>query len=115
VDKKTTTLSLNLLRMISAPEGVSFILLIIASVLKRTTDFNAVPVLGMIHGMLFVVYVVLWAFAWYCTRWNVKTAALYLVLSSVPLGGFVAERKLKRELEDGVIADRARREGVVNA
>ena len=32
-----------------------------------------------------------------------------------PLGGFVAERKLKRAAEDEVIASRARREGKVNA
>ncbi|MEU5161738.1 DUF3817 domain-containing protein [Streptomyces sp. NPDC020875] len=112
MDIKTAS-SLHRLRLISAPEAVSFVLLIIASVLKRTTDFNAVPALGMIHGILFIIYVLFWLDAWNRTKWEFKTAALYFVLSVVPLGGFVAERKLKRAADDEVIAARARREGTV--
>ncbi|MEU3601989.1 DUF3817 domain-containing protein [Streptomyces sp. NPDC006798] len=113
MDIKTAS-SLHRLRLISAPEAVSFVLLIIAAVLKRTTDFNAVPALGMIHGILFIIYVLFWLDAWNRTKWEFKTAALYFVLSVVPLGGFVAERKLKRAADDEVIAARARREGTVN-
>ncbi|MFI1537482.1 DUF3817 domain-containing protein [Streptomyces anandii] len=114
MDIKTAT-ALRRLRLVSAPEAVSFILLLICSVLKRTTDFNAVPVMGSIHGVLFVLYVVFWADAWNRAKWSLKTAALYFVLSVLPTGGFFAERKLKREAEDAVIASRARREGIVNA
>ncbi|GLF94721.1 DUF3817 domain-containing protein [Streptomyces yaizuensis] len=114
MDIKTAS-SLHRLRLVSAPEAVSFILLLIASVLKRTTEFNAVPALGMIHGILFVIYVLFWADAWNRTKWDLKTAALYFVLSVLPFGGFVAERKLKRAADDAVIASRARREGVVKA
>ncbi|MFH8613741.1 DUF3817 domain-containing protein [Streptomyces sp. NPDC017979] len=113
MDIKTAS-SLHRLRLVSAPEAVSFILLMIASVLKRTTDFNAVPALGMIHGVLFIIYVLFWLDAWNRTKWDLKTAALYFVLSVLPFGGFVAERKLKRAAEDEVIASRARREGTVN-
>ncbi|EFF93127.1 MULTISPECIES: DUF3817 domain-containing protein [Streptomyces] len=114
MDIKTAS-ALRRLRLVSAPEAVSFILLLICSVLKRTTDFNGVPVMGSIHGILFVLYVLFWADAWNRTKWPAKTAALYFVLSVLPTGGFFAERKLKREAEDAVIASRARREGVVNA
>ncbi|MFI1865881.1 DUF3817 domain-containing protein [Streptomyces jumonjinensis] len=114
MDIKTAS-SLHRLRLISAPEAVSFILLLIASVLKRTTEFNAVPALGMIHGVLFILYVLFWADAWNRTKWDLKTAAVYFVLSVLPLGGFVAERKLKRAADDAVIASRARREGVAKA
>ncbi|MFE7131123.1 DUF3817 domain-containing protein [Streptomyces sp. NPDC057638] len=110
-----TAAALHRLRLVSLPEGVSFILLLIASVLKRTTDFNAVGPLGMIHGLLFVVYVLFWADSWNRTKWDLKTAALYFLLAVVPFGGFVAERKLKRAADDEVIAARARREGVVGA
>ncbi|KOV60767.1 membrane protein [Streptomyces sp. MMG1121] len=101
--------------MVSAPEAVSFLILLVCSVLKRTTDFNAVPVMGAVHGVLFVLYVLFWADAWNRTKWPLKTAALYFVLSVLPTGGFFAERKLKRAAEDEVIAARARQEGVVNA
>ena len=100
MDIKTAT-ALRRLRLVSAPEAVSFLLLLVCSVLKRTTDFNAVPVMGAVHGALFVLYVVFWADAWNRARWSFGTGALYFVLSVLPTGGFFAERKLKREAEDG--------------
>ncbi|AYN39350.1 DUF3817 domain-containing protein [Streptomyces dangxiongensis] len=114
MDIKTAT-ALRRLRLVSAPEAVSFLVLLLCSVLKRTTDFNAVPVMGAVHGVLFVLYVLFWADAWNRTKWPLGTAALYFVLSVLPTGGFFAERKLRREAEDAVIAARARREGAVNA
>ena len=90
-----TASALRRLRLVSAPEAVSFLLLLVCSVLKRTTDFNAVPVMGMVHGVLFVLYVLFWADAWNRAKWSLKTAALYFVLSVLPTGGFFAERKLR--------------------
>jgi integral membrane protein len=112
VDLKTAT-ALRRLRLVSAPEAVSFLVLLVCSVLKRTTDFNAVPVMGGVHGVLFILYVIFWADAWNRAKWDLKTAALYFVLSVLPAGGFIAERKLRREAEDAVIASRARREDAV--
>ncbi|MFE2233732.1 DUF3817 domain-containing protein [Streptomyces sp. NPDC059442] len=114
MDIKTAS-SLHRLRLVSAPEAVSFLLLLVCSVLKRTTEFNAVPVMGAVHGILFVLYVLFWLDAWNRTKWGLTTAALYFLLSVLPFGGFFTERKLKREAEDAVIASRARHEGAVNA
>ncbi|MFD7773734.1 DUF3817 domain-containing protein [Streptomyces sp. NPDC059753] len=114
MDIKTAS-ALRRLRLVSAPEAVSFLLLLVCSVLKRTTEFDAVPVMGMVHGVLFVLYVIFWLDAWNRTKWGFKTAALYFVLSVLPTGGFFVERKLKREAEAAVIASRARQEKVVNA
>ncbi|QBJ92381.1 DUF3817 domain-containing protein [Streptomyces seoulensis] len=114
MDLKTAS-ALRRLRLVSAPEAVSFLVLLLCSVLKRTTDFNGVPVMGAVHGVLFVLYVVFWLDAWNRTKWSFGTAALYFVLSVLPTGGFFAERKLRRESENAVIAARARQEGTVNA
>ncbi|MFF9361875.1 DUF3817 domain-containing protein [Streptomyces griseoluteus] len=114
MDLKTAS-ALRRLRLVSAPEAVSFLVLLLCSVLKRTTDFDAVPVMGAIHGVLFVLYVLFWLDAWNRTKWSFGTAALYFVLSVLPTGGFFAERKLRRESENAVIAARAREEGIVNA
>ncbi|GEC08446.1 membrane protein [Streptomyces spinoverrucosus] len=114
MDLKTAT-AIRRLRLVSAPEAVSFLILLVCSVLKRTTDFNAVPVMGAIHGVLFILYVIFWADAWNRTKWSFGTAALYFILSVLPTGGFFAERKLRREAENAVIAERARKEGIVNA
>ncbi|MFD9814441.1 DUF3817 domain-containing protein [Streptomyces sp. NPDC059080] len=110
-----TAAALHRLRLISAPEAISFLLLLCCSVLKRTTSFDGVMVMGMVHGVLFILYVVFWLDAWNRTKWDLKTAALYFLLSVLPTGGFFAERKLKREAESSVIAARARREGTANA
>ncbi|MFH9724242.1 DUF3817 domain-containing protein [Streptomyces sp. NPDC017254] len=114
MDIKTAS-SLHRLRLVSAPEAVSFLLLLVCSVLKRTTEFNAVPVMGAIHGVLFILYVLFWLDAWNRTKWSFGTAAVYFLCSVVPLGGFYAERRLKREAEDAVIASRARAESAVKA
>ncbi|MGW0550219.1 DUF3817 domain-containing protein [Streptomyces sp. Wb2n-11] len=114
MDIKTAS-ALRRLRLVSAPEAVSFLLLLVCSVLKRTTEFNAVPVMGAIHGLLFVLYVLFWADAWNRTKWSLGTAAFYFVMSVLPTGGFFADKRLKREAEDAVIATRARKEGVVGA
>lgn len=115
MDIKTAT-ALRRLRLVSTPEATSFLLLLVCSVLKRTTDFNAVPVMGAIHGVLFVLYVIFWADAWNRAQWPLKDAALYFVLSVLPTGGFFADRRLRREAEDAVIASRARqKEGVAGA
>ncbi|MEV5848261.1 DUF3817 domain-containing protein [Streptomyces sp. NPDC051985] len=114
MDIKTAT-AIRRLRLVSAPEAVSFLILLVCSVLKRTTDFNAVPVMGAVHGVLFILYVIFWADAWNRAKWSLGTGLLYFVLSVLPTGGFFAERKLRRESEDAVIAARARQEGAVKA
>jgi integral membrane protein len=102
--------ALRRLRLVSTPEAISFILLLGCSVLKRTSDFNAVPVMGMVHGFLFVLYVIFWADAWNRVRWPFGKAAKLFVLAVLPTGGFFAERQVRREEEAGMIAARARRE-----
>ncbi|MFE0811359.1 DUF3817 domain-containing protein [Streptomyces sp. NPDC058794] len=114
MDLKTAS-ALRRLRLVSGPEAISFLLLLVCSVLKRTTDFNAVPVMGAVHGFLFILYVIFWADAWNRAKWSFGTAAFYFVMSVLPTGGFFAERRLKREAESAVIASRARQEGVVGA
>jgi integral membrane protein len=109
VDIRTVS-AIRRLRLVSAPEAVSFLLLLVCSVLKRTTEFNAVPVLGMVHGILFLLYVLFWLDAWNRVKWPLKTAVVYFVLSVLPTGGFFAERRLRREEDAGVAAVRAARE-----
>jgi integral membrane protein len=85
------------LRLVSGPEGLSFLLLLVCSVLKRTTSFNAVPVMGMVHGILFILYVVFLYLAWQERRWDGKRVGLLFLLSVLPTGGFFAERMLAKE------------------
>ncbi|MBB1252133.1 DUF3817 domain-containing protein [Streptomyces alkaliterrae] len=99
MDPKTVS-ALNRLRLVSMPEAISWLLLIVSSVLKRTTDFNAVPVVGAVHGFLFIAYVLVWLDAWNRAKWPLGRAALYFGLSLVPGGGFYAEKLLRREVAE---------------
>ncbi|BCM69532.1 MULTISPECIES: DUF3817 domain-containing protein [Streptomyces] len=116
MDLKTAS-AIRRLRLISVPEGISWIVLAACTVIKYTvaSGVDVAPVLGPIHGVLFVLYVLFWADAWNRAKWNAGKAALYFAYSIIPGGGFIIERKLRREAEDAVIAARARKEGVVNA
>jgi integral membrane protein len=85
------------LRLVSLPEAVSFIILLVCVVLKSTTSFNAVPVMGWVHGLLFILYVLFWLDSWKTQRWSLGRAAWLFILSVLPTGGFFAERTLARE------------------
>jgi integral membrane protein len=89
------------LRLVSMPEGLSWVLLMIATVLKYTTSFNAVHVLGPIHGILFTFYVAFALIAWWKQGWSFRRAAWIMVLSVLPGGGFYAERLLAKEEREG--------------
>jgi integral membrane protein len=85
------------LRLVSMPEGLSFLLLLLCVVLKSTTSFNGVPVLGMVHGILWTFYMLFALIAWYRQRWSFWRAVWVMALSVLPLGGFYAERLMAKE------------------
>ncbi|MEV6108428.1 DUF3817 domain-containing protein [Streptomyces sp. NPDC051940] len=107
MDLKTAS-ALHRLRLVSLIEAVSFLLLLTCSVLKRTTDFDAVPVMGPVHGVLVVLFLVFLADAWNRAKWPLKRPVVLFVLSVLPTGGFFADRMLRRETEDAVVAAHGR-------
>jgi integral membrane protein len=56
---RTEPAALRALRLVALLEGLSFVLLLVCSVLKRTTELDLVPVLGPVHGTLYVGLVLL--------------------------------------------------------
>ena len=91
--------SIGRLRVIGFWEGVSFLVLLgIAMPLKYYAGRpGAVRVVGMVHGILFILYV--WAAiqAALDHKWTWKRAALVLIASLLPAGPFVVDAKLLRE------------------
>lgn len=87
------------LRIIGLIEGVSFLLLLgIAMPLKYLAGMpKAVSAVGMIHGVLFVLYVFALVHAWITARWPVSRAFALLVASVLPFGTFFMDPRLKRE------------------
>ncbi|MCX4789438.1 MULTISPECIES: DUF3817 domain-containing protein [unclassified Streptomyces] len=116
MDVKTAT-ALHRLRLISVPEALSFpALIIFGSILSRVSDIDFLMMpLGILHGVLFVIYAVLLLDVWAKTKWPLKRVALFFLLALLPFGGLYGDKVLKRYEADGAIAARARREGVVSA
>lgn len=93
--------SIGRLRVIGFWEGVSFlVLLLIAMPLKYLADQPAaVRVVGMAHGVLFMLYV--WAAVQAAMEhgWNWRRTGLVLLGSILPGGPFVVDAKVLREAE----------------
>lgn len=82
-------------RVISFLEGVSFLLLLfIATPIKYLAGNDSfVKMLGMPHGILFLVYVVLAIMLKYELKWKAKTTWIVLIASVIPFGTFYIDKK----------------------
>jgi integral membrane protein len=91
--------SLGRLRAVGILEGISFLVLLgIAMPLKYLAGQpEAVRVVGMAHGVLFVLYVLLVLQVSIAQSWSWRKALLALVVSVVPFGTFWADKKLFRD------------------
>jgi integral membrane protein len=90
--------SLGRLRITGFLEGISFlVLLFIAMPLKYMYDSpEMVRIVGMAHGVLFVMYVVLVFQVMVSLGWSLKKTFLALLASLVPFGTFYADARLFR-------------------
>ena len=82
-------------RVISFLEGVSFLLLLfIATPIKYFAGNDSfVKMLGMPHGILFLVYVVFAIMLKYELKWKAKTTWQVLIASVIPFGTFYIDKK----------------------
>ena len=88
--------SLGQLRIIGFLEGVSFlVLLLIAMPLKYIWAMPmAVKVVGMAHGVLFILYIIYALVVSVQQKWSFWTLTLVVLASFVPLGTFFAESRI---------------------
>ena len=85
----------NIFRIVSFLEGISYLLLLfIATPVKYFGDDESyVKMLGMPHGILFMVYIVLAFMLKTPEKWDGKTFGIVLVASILPFGTFYVDRK----------------------
>ncbi len=88
---------LDYFRLIGFIEGLSYLaLLCIAMPLKYIYGYpEAVRVVGMTHGVLFIVFMVLLVGAAKKYRFSMNDTVLFFVASLIPLGTFFTDKKLK--------------------
>jgi integral membrane protein len=86
------------MRYIALAEATSFIALLIASFVKRTGGGElGVQVLGPIHGLLFIAYVVIALNVRSQLGWSGKATFWVLVGAVIPFGGYVVDWWLLRD------------------
>lgn len=93
-------LAVRLFRLVSFLEGCSYLLLLfVAMPLKYLLDQpQAVKVLGRVHGLLFVLYLLALVAAHIGADWRLMRSLRAFLLSIVPFGFLWVERELRREL-----------------
>ena len=88
----------NLFRFISFFEGISFLLLVFIAVPIKYFEGNEfyVKLLGMPHGILFILYIVLLVFIQKQMKWDIKTIGIVAIASIIPFGTFYVDKKYLR-------------------
>lgn len=82
-------------RIISTLEAISFLVLLgIAMPLKYIWEQpKMVEIVGMAHGVLFLLYIAGAVYVSQLLNWSTKTLAIVVLCSILPFGPFYAERK----------------------
>lgn len=88
------------LRVSGFIEGVSYLLLLgVAMPLKYFADFpEAVRVVGMLHGVLFIWFVLSIIWAKFSLNLTYKDAVISFIASLIPFGTFYVDKKIFRYL-----------------
>ena len=93
-------------RLINKIEGYSFIILLfIAMPLKYSFGFPiATKVMGMIHGILFMMFIYQLIESMKAVPFNKREALYYFILSLVPFGSFYTDKLCKEKEPVAAIA-----------
>ena len=82
---------------INTAEGYSYLaLLFVAMPLKYMLGLAvAVKIVGMIHGLLFIAFLILLMLAADEVKWPFKSSVIFFVASLIPFGTFFTKNKIK--------------------
>ena len=88
----------NIFRIISFLEGVSYLLLLFIATPIKYLQGNAeyVKLLGMPHGILFMLYIVLAIVLKKEMKWDAKNLVIILLCAIIPFGTFYVDKKYLR-------------------
>ncbi len=85
-------------RLMGLLEGISLlVLLFIAMPLKYFAGFpEVVTLVGSIHGMLFVMYLIMIAYVTFKIRWSFVWITSAFAVAFIPFGNLVLDAKLRK-------------------
>lgn len=86
-------------RVISAIEGLSYLLLVFIAMPIKYIGENPYPVkvLGMIHGVLFIIFMISLFESKIKKNWDTGYMFQLFVLSLIPFGAFFIEKRVKSQ------------------
>ncbi|WP_320033600.1 DUF3817 domain-containing protein [Halarcobacter sp.] len=89
--------ALSRFRLISAIEGLSYLILVFVAMPIKYIGENPYPVkvFGMIHGVLFIIFMISLFEAKIKEKWNTGLMFQLFVLSLIPFGAFLIEKRVK--------------------
>jgi len=87
------------LRHVAIIEGISYLVLLgIAMPLKYLADMpEVVKVVGWMHGVLFIWFIIVLAIAQFTFKWPFQKPLWAFISSLIPFGTFVLDKQLKKE------------------
>ncbi len=82
-------------RIISYLEGISYLLILFVTMPLKYVFESPEPnkVIGMAHGILFLLYIVFAFLVKSEKKWNIKTLLIVLACSVIPFGTFWMDKK----------------------
>jgi integral membrane protein len=91
-------LSLSILKYLGYAEGTSYLLLLaIAMPIKYFTNlYNPVPITGMLHGVLFTLFIAAVIFAAIANRWSIVRIVGAFISAFIPFGPFILESRIRK-------------------
>jgi integral membrane protein len=88
-------MSIQNFRYVALVEATSWLALLVATGLKYGADGpDLAPILGPIHGLLFLGYVFMALSLREDAGWDARTTLAVLAGAIIPFGGYVVERRL---------------------
>jgi len=90
------------LRVLAFVEGVSFLVILFVTMPLKYAFQMSLPnkIFGLLHGLLFVLYVYIVLQLTFDQKWKFKTTFLALLASILPFGTFWADKKLFKPIQD---------------
>ena len=92
---------INFFRIIALLEGISYVLLLFIAVPIKYAYGEAlfVKILGMPHGLLFMIYILLTIVLVFKNNWIKKNFFYVIAASVIPFGTFIVDFKLKKSFK----------------
>ena len=90
---------LKLFRITAILEGISYLLIFgLTMPLKYWAEIGGPnKVVGMVHGILFILFVILAGIVCWVKKWSIKRFLIFFIASLLPFGTFYADKKYLKQ------------------